>query len=515
LSSSGPLFPSAATGSTNTIGGGTSAAWSNPNNIFANDGNYTTVLPGTAVTQDLRGGSFGFSIPATAIIDGILLEVNALTPATTNVEGFNFVALEGGGGASANRASGATLTPSATTFSFGGSSDKWGTTWTPAQINSGGFVANVSFQSTGGGPGTIEVDFFRVTVFYHNVFNNTIGFVATASVSETPSNKMNATTAFSATTGLSELATLVVNSTMSFSNTTGMSDIGINIPIAPTLGFPATAGMTLTAANIMSARLPLSSTAGMADTGINSASRGIAFSSQAYVFINATVGGRPSASTDDYTSLVTSEHNKRPNFMAMIQQDVQAYVDNINLLRNFSNLFDIDQAVGQQLDMIGVWVGISRNIAVPLTGVYFAFNTALVGFNQGALLGIGNATSGLTVLGDLDYLLLLKAKIAANHWDGTIPGAYKIWGIVFANQPFTLMIQDGQDMTMAIIVVGTINTAVTLSLIINGYITLRPAGVLITGYYQNTVANFPVFGFGPESATLAGFNDGAWVKKIG
>ena len=201
--------------------------------------------------------------------------------------------------------------------------------------------------------------------------------------------------------------------------------------------------------------------------------------------------------------------------MAMIQQDVQAYVDNINLLRNFSNLFDIDQAVGQQLDMIGVWVGISRNIAVPLTGVYFAFNTALVGFNQGAWLGIGNATSGLTMLGDLDYLLLLKAKIAANHWDGTIPGAYKIWGIVFANQPFTLMIQDGQDMTMAIIVVGTINTAVTLSLIINGYITLRPAGVLITGYYQNTVPNFPVFGFGPESATLAGFNDGAWVKKIG
>jgi hypothetical protein len=64
-------------------------------------------------------------------------------------------------------------------------------------------------------------------------------------------------------------------------------------------------------------------------------------------------------------------------------------------------------------------------------------------------------------------------------------------------------------------VIGVINTAVTLSLIVNGYIGLRPAGVLITGYYQNTVPNFPVFGFGPESATLAGFNDAAWVKKIG
>ncbi len=58
-------------------------------------------------------------------------------------------------------------------------------------------------------------------------------------------------------------------------------------------------------------------------------------------------------------------------------------------------------------------------------------------------------------------------------------------------------------------------SAVTLSLITNGYIALRPAGVLISGYYQNTVQNFPVFGFGIENGVIAGFNDGAWVAKIG
>ena len=515
MSSSGPLFPSGASGNTNAVGGG-SKTWNNSGNIGANDGNLSTVvLAPDATSNDLIGSTFGFSIPSTAVIDGILLEIRYVDSGGGGGINESIVQLfKGGVVVGSNKSTGATLPLALTTVSYGGSSDLWGTTWTPAEINASNFAA-VFVVSSIGGLDIAGVDFFRITVFYHNVFSSSLSFTATAAVVESPANKMNATAAFSATTGISESSKLTMNSSMSFSSTSGMADVGANIPGAPTLTFSNTAGVALTTQNVMSARLPFSSTAGMADAGVNAASRGIAFSSQAYVFINATVGGRPSASTDNYTSLVTSEHNKRPNFMAMIQQDVQAYVDNINLLRNFSNLFDIDQAVGQQLDMIGVWVGISRNIAVPLTGVYFAFNTALVGFNQGAWLGIGNATSGLTVLGDLDYLLLLKAKIAANHWDGTIPGAYKIWGIVFANQPFTLMIQDGQDMTMAIIVVGTINTAVTLSLIINGYITLRPAGVLITGYYQNTVANFPVFGFGPESATLAGFNDGAWVKKIG
>lgn len=164
-SSQGPLFPTAATGSTNTIGGGT-VAWTNPGNITANDGAVASCLPGIAITDDLRGGAFFFTVPTNAIINGILLEIAANTPATNNIEKFNTVVLEGGGGASANRATATTLTTTLTTFSFGGSADLWGTTWTPAQINAGSFVANVTFVSTGGGPGTVAVDFFRVTVFF-------------------------------------------------------------------------------------------------------------------------------------------------------------------------------------------------------------------------------------------------------------------------------------------------------------------------------------------------------------
>lgn len=164
MSSQGPLFPTAASGNTATLGGG-SVVWTNPQNIQANDGVFASCLPGVSITDDLRGSTYGFTVPATATIRGILLEVAANSPATTNVEKFNVVALEGGGGASANRAAGL-LTPTLTTFSFGGSADLWGTTWTPAQINAATFVSNISFSSTGGGPGTLQVDFHRITVFF-------------------------------------------------------------------------------------------------------------------------------------------------------------------------------------------------------------------------------------------------------------------------------------------------------------------------------------------------------------
>jgi RNAse (barnase) inhibitor barstar len=517
LSSSGPLFPSGASGTTNAVGGGT-RTWANPGNIGANDGNLASAsfLAAAATSDDLIGSTFGFSIPSTAVIDGILLEIRYQDIGGGGGITESIVKLfKGGVIVGSNKSTGATLPGSLATVSYGGAADLWGTTWTPTDINATNFA--VAFVvSSSGGIDTAGVDFFRITITYHNVFSDGITLTATASSTVTPANTMHSAMSTSATIGISITAKMTMPVSLAMSNTAGMSDTGVNIPGTPSITLTNTAGAVFSAATVMGvSQMTFSSTANFIEVGSAGLTRGFSVSASPLLFMNATVGGSPLVVADDYTNLVTSEHNKRPNFMAMIAQDVQGYVDNINLLRTFSNIFDIDQAAGQQLDMIGVWVGVSRNISTPLTGVYFAFDTALVGFNQGNWFGIGDATAGLTRLGDLDYLLLLKAKIASNHWDGTIPNAYAIWAIVFAGQPFVLLIQDGQDMTMAIIVIGVINTAVTLSLITNGYIALRPAGVLITGYYQNTVPNFPVFGFGPESATLAGFNDGAWVKKIG
>lgn len=161
MPTAGPTLPTAASGNTNTIGGG-SVVWTNPQNIELADGVFATCVPGVATTDDLRGGTFGFAIVGTDTINGILLEVSGKA-ATGAAENFNTVVLEGGGGASANRAAG-TLTTVNSIFSFGGAADLWGTTWTPAQINAAAFVANVTLLSNGTPPGVVSIDFFRITV---------------------------------------------------------------------------------------------------------------------------------------------------------------------------------------------------------------------------------------------------------------------------------------------------------------------------------------------------------------
>lgn len=166
MSSSGPNFPTAATGNTNTVGGGT-VAWTNPTNIEANDGAFASCVPGVSITDDLIGTGFSFSINGSATINGVLLEVAANTPATTGIEKFNNVRLlKAGVAAGADKATATTLTPSLTIFTFGSSVDLWSTTWTPSDINNANFGALINMVSTGGGPGTLQVDYFRITIFF-------------------------------------------------------------------------------------------------------------------------------------------------------------------------------------------------------------------------------------------------------------------------------------------------------------------------------------------------------------
>lgn len=483
MASTSPTLPTGATGNTNSVGGGT-RVWTNPGNIVAADGANATVafLVAAATSDDLIGFAYGLAVPLTATIDGILLEINYVQTGGLGFANESVVKLlKAGTAVGSNLSTGAAIPGTATTVSYGGSSNLWGTTWTPADTNDTNFSAVFVCQDTSGVSSGVGVDFFRITVFFHTVYSSGVSLTATASQVSSPANKMNAAISASATTGFEVGDSLVMNSALAMSNTAGFVDAGADIPGTPSITLSATPGAAIVAANVLGTQaLAFGNTAGFVESGGVGNQRGFTLSSSPSAFFNAAVTGTPLLTTDAYTSLVTSEHNKRPNFMAMIAVQAQAYVDNINLLRSFAVLFDLDFAVGQQLDMIGVWIGASRNIPIPLTGVYFAFNTTGLGFNQGTWFGIGDSASGLTVLSDDQYRLLLRAKIASNHWDGTVPGAYAIWAIVFQFEPFNILIQDNQDMTMQFTLVGTNIPAVTKALLTNGLIALIPAGVSAT-----------------------------------
>jgi len=209
-----------------------------------------------------------------------------------------------------------------------------------------------------------------------------------------------------------------------------------------------------------------------------------------------------------YTQLITSEHNQAPNFTLMVAATVQPLVDGQNLAATFQQLYDLDLAVGEQLDVVGQWIGITRFVTTPITGVFFSWDTVNLGWDQGNWQGPLSPGNQVVALTDDQYRLLLRAKIAINQWDGTIPGIYAIWTQIFALTQVTLLIQDNQDMSMTIILLTSATVdPVVLALITGGYIVPRPAGVRITGYSQEQA---PIFGWDVNTSIIQGWDSGLW-----
>lgn len=219
--------------------------------------------------------------------------------------------------------------------------------------------------------------------------------------------------------------------------------------------------------------------------------------------------GPASGSIVSWLSLVTSEFQPRPKYMAMLAATFQPIADTLAVLESIPQKYDVDFAVGVQLDAVGQWVGASRNIAVPLTGVFFSWGVAGLGWGQGNWTTSINA-SQLIQLPDPQFRTLIYARIAANHWNGTVEGAYAVFDTVFAGTGFGVLIQDLQGMHMAMALTGPVPDAVTRALFTGGYFNLKPAGVQIDKYYLPPVSNVPYFGFGVENANISGWGIGYW-----
>jgi hypothetical protein len=218
--------------------------------------------------------------------------------------------------------------------------------------------------------------------------------------------------------------------------------------------------------------------------------------------------------SNKYTELITSEHNQRPKYMAMVEAVTEPVADLQAFLKSIPGYFDLDTAIGVQLDILGEWIGRSRKVKVPIAGVYFSFDdTATVGWDSGVWKGEFDPDSGLVELPDDSYRLLLKAKVAANRWDGTIPSAYDIWEEAFANTGALIIIQDNQDMSMVVGIAGATLDIVSQTILTQGYIPLKPEGVRIN-YYALSVTDGPLFGWDVENDAISGWDVGGWALEL-
>lgn len=154
-----------------------------------------------------------------------------------------------------------------------------------------------------------------------------------------------------------------------------------------------------------------------------------------------------------YLNLVTSQHQNKPKFTVWLSSTLSILDDANTLAVNFNTYFDLDLAVGAQLDVLGKIVGVSRNVSYqPLDG-------------------------SSPVLSDNSYRILIKVKISKNSWDGTIPSIYNLWKNIFPQ--FGIRVIDNQNMSMKAVLTGQIDSS-TQQLIDNAYIVPKPMGVSLT-----------------------------------
>ena len=212
---------------------------------------------------------------------------------------------------------------------------------------------------------------------------------------------------------------------------------------------------------------------------------------------------------DEYLALVPSQHADKPRFMATLRAFLEPLCAMQELATQMGNAYDVDTAVGEQLDVIGRWVGIARSAPGILDGFIFTWDdTERTGWDNGIWEGYA---AGAYELPDDLYRTQIKAKIIANRWDGSIPGAYEILenalsvpdavrlvdndGIGDMPMYFSFdgTVQNGWDagswqgasdgiMEMLILVRDGVLPAIEQALLMQGYLPIKPAGV--TAIYQ-------------------------------
>ena len=209
---------------------------------------------------------------------------------------------------------------------------------------------------------------------------------------------------------------------------------------------------------------------------------------------------------EDYYGLIPSENRQKPNFLAVLGVILQPMIDAQAEMAALPQKFDIDYAVGGQLDFTGEWIGFSRYLPQPITDVYFSFDTPELGFDEGVIWSPGDPLEGLVRLDDETYRIMLKTKVAANYWDGSLGDAERVLALALIEYPLThVFIEDNFDMSIDIGITGTVPSMLFQKLIEGDYLPLRPAGVMLNAV---NIDPGPFFGFDTQNYNISGFDTG-------
>ena len=181
-----------------------------------------------------------------------------------------------------------------------------------------------------------------------------------------------------------------------------------------------------------------------------------------------------------YLELITSEYKEKPNFKAFLSAFLDEVEDVYTCGKSITSAFDIDTAVGVQLDILGQILGVSRKLNFE-------------------------PSNGESTMNDTYYRIALKAAIAKNTWKGTRTSLEEILEWAFPDCVF--IVNDNQDMSIDIAYVTGTTDQYLLELLQNGYIIPKPEGVRI----NYSVTSSEIFGWELDNDAIKGWDEGTWI----
>jgi len=150
-------------------------AWTNPSNAIANGGGTSyagdMIGAGTYYTHYLKANTFGFNLPSTAVVDGIMVQVVKYDNEDSGRSyDYKVRLVKNNVIGSTDKSNGSFWQGNIPqTVSYGGPVDKWGDSWTYSDINNANFGFVIAGQATLGAIliFNFNVDEIKMKVYYH------------------------------------------------------------------------------------------------------------------------------------------------------------------------------------------------------------------------------------------------------------------------------------------------------------------------------------------------------------
>lgn len=212
-----------------------------------------------------------------------------------------------------------------------------------------------------------------------------------------------------------------------------------------------------------------------------------------------------------YLNLIILQYQEKPKLLAEATAIIEIFENLKNSSDQLKSAFDIDTAVGNQLDIIGKIVGLNRKVSQVVPKVYFGFNNKnsnALGFGQAPFYKTTYAKYGDLTLNDEDYRFYLKAKISINFMKNNIHSINDIIAYLFNNNAYVV---DNKDTTFTLYINENVNTrqvqyAKSLDLL------PRPQTISYNNVQTYNESN--TFGFNNKNPNALGFGQGVFSKIL-